>query len=443
MAKQKGIKISGALPGKKASQNIYRDSKCVSPSYTRSYPLVADHAKGVWITDVDGNQFLDFTAGIAVCSTGHCHPKVVKAIKEQASKLIHMSGTDFYYAPQMELAERLVTLSKTNGPCKVHFSNSGAEAVEAAFKLVRWYTGKPLVIAFTGAFHGRTMGALSLTGSKYIQKEGFSPLVPGVIHVPYANCFRCPFNLDRKDCNVKCVDYINDVILKTIAPVSDVAAIFVEPIQGEGGYVVPPADFHIKLASLCIENDILLVADEVQTGMGRTGKMFAMEHFGVWPDVICTAKGIASGMPLGATIAPAKIMKWPPGAHASTFGGNPVSCAAALTTLDLLEGGLIENAEKQGNLLKNKLVSLAKTHKIIGAVKGLGLMLAIEIVKDCNSNDKWPEMRDKIIDKAFEKGLLLLGCGESAIRFSPALVVNSKEIRMCANILEEVMNALR
>jgi len=426
-----------SVPGPQTTKLIAIDEGYVSPSYTRSYPLVAHKAKGMWIDDPDGNRFLDFTAGIAVCSTGHCHPKVVKAIRDQAGKLIHMSGTDFYYEPQIMLAGRLANL--TYGDNKVYFGNSGAEAVEAAFKLARWHSKRKLNIAFLSSFHGRTMGALSLTASKTVQRLRYNPLIPGVHHVPYAYCYRCPYNLSYPSCGIECVRWIEERLFKTIVPPEEVAAIFVEPIQGEGGYIVPPLEFHRELHKLAEKYGILYVADEVQSGMGRTGKMFAIYHFGMYPDIIILAKGIASGMPLGAIIADSEIMDWPPGAHASTFGGNPVSCAAAIATIDLLESELIINAEIQGSYLKYSLQDMQNDFECIGDVRGKGLMVGVELVKDRETKEKAIELRDKIIQKAFEKGLLLLGCGENTIRFCPPLIVSRKEIGICLDIFEEVL----
>jgi len=423
-----------------AKKLIECDNTFVSPSYTRSYPLVVDRAQGLWIHDVDDNIFLDFTAGIGVNSTGHCHPKIVKAIQIQAAKLIHMSGTDFYYKPQIELAKKLATIypGKYN---KVYFGNSGAEAIESAFKLARYYTKRKLNIAFFGAFHGRTMGALSLTGSKYIQKKNFNPLVPGVTHIPYANCYRCPYNLKYPKCDIQCAHYIEEVF-KTTVPAEEVAAIFVEPIQGEGGYIIPPIEFHKILYKIAKKYGILYIADEVQCGMGRTGKMFAMEHFGLIADITSLAKGIASGLPLGAIIAPSEIMNWEPGSHASTFGGNPLSCQASLATIELLENGLIKNAEKQGKYLVKGLIELQSEFECIGDVRGKGLMVAIELVKDRENKERHVALRDAIVDEAFRKGLLLLGCGENSIRFSPSLTVNKNEIDTCLNILREVIKDL-
>ena len=431
--------IKTPLPGPRASALIDIDHDRVSPSYTRIYPLVAEKAEGLWIHDPDDNTFLDFTAGIAVCTTGHCHPRVVNAIKEQAERLIHMSGTDFYYTPQIALAAKLAQLAPGNGSNKVYFGNSGAEAVEAAFKLARWYTRRELNIAFFGAFHGRTMGALSLTASKAIQKKHYNPLVPGITHIPYAYCYRCPYNMCYPDCGIECVRWIEDFLFRTTMPPEEVAAIFVEPIQGEGGYIVPPPEFHMELHKIAKKYGILLVVDEVQSGMGRTGKMCAMEHFGVVPDIIALAKGIASGMPLGAMIARSDIMVWEAGSHASTFGGNPLSCSAALATIELLEEELIENATVQGEVLVARLQELQKSMECIGDVRGKGLMVGIELVKNRESKERASDWRNETIQKAFQKGLLLLGCGENVIRFCPALTVTADEIEVCLSIFEETL----
>ncbi len=424
------------LPGPRAKALIERDRRDVSPSYTRDYPLVAAKGRGCCIEDVDGNLFLDMTAGIAVTATGHCHPKVVAAIQAQAEKLIHMSGTDFYYEPQIALAEKLAALAPGTADKKVFFCNSGAEANEAAIKLARFHTGRTHLIGFYGAFHGRTCGALSLTASKPIQKHGFLPLLPGVHHAPYPNPRRCPQGTDPEDYARQCVQWIKEQLFEKTLPPSQVAAIMVEPIQGEGGYIVPPPNFHQELRTLCDTHDILLIMDEIQAGTGRTGKFFACEHFDVVPDIITMAKGIASGLPLGAMISTAEIMDWPPGAHASTFGGNPVACAAALSTLELVEAELMANAAKQGELLKQELKSLSQQYPWIADVRGLGLMIAIEI--DGDSSESAVALRNKIIQAAFHKGLLLLGCGKQAIRFSPALIISSKEIQTAMKIFADV-----
>lgn len=433
----KSPQIHTSLPGPAAKKLIKQDNTYVSPSYTRVYPLVAEKAKGLWIHDVDGNLFLDFTAGIAVNATGHCHPHVVKAITDQAKRLLHMSGTDFYYTPQILLAEKLASLAPGRGTKKVYFGNSGAEAVEAAFKLARWHTKRELNIAFFGAFHGRTMGALSLTASKTIQKKHYNPLVPGITHIPYGYCYRCAYNLTYPQCDLHCVRWVEDTLFRTTMPAEEVAAIFVEPIQGEGGYIVPPPEFHKELYNIAKKYGILYVTDEVQSGMGRTGKMFAIEHFGIVPDIIALAKGIASGMPLGAMIASAKIMDWEAGSHASTFGGNPLSCRAAMATIELLEQNLMKNATKQGKRLLKGLGELQKNFECVGDVRGKGLMVAAELVKDRETRKPATDWRNRIIRQAFEKGLLLLGCGENSIRFSPSLTVNSKEIDTCLSIFEE------
>jgi len=425
-------KIKTSLPGPKAASLI-------SPSYTRGYPLVAERAKGLWIDDPDGNTFLDFTAGIAVCATGHCHPKVVSAIKKQADKLIHMSGTDFYYTSQIALADKLASLVQGDGNNKVYFGNSGAESVEAAFKLARWFTKRELNIAFFGAFHGRTMGALSLTASKVIQKRHYNPLIPGITHIPYAYCYRCPYNMSYPTCGIECVRWVEDNLFRTTMPPEEVAAFFVEPIQGEGGYVVPPSEFHVELQKVAKKYGILYVVDEVQAGMGRTGKMFAMEHFGVEPDIMALAKGIASGMPLGAMVAKSDIMVWEAGSHASTFGGNPISCSAALATIELLEDELMENAEIRGEYMMTQLRNLQNSIECIGDVRGKGLMIGVELVKDRETKERAATWRNEVVLKAFEKGLLLLGCGENTIRFSPALTVSKEEIDVCLSIFEEVL----
>jgi 4-aminobutyrate aminotransferase len=435
-----GPSIRTELPGPQAKKILKKDRKFVSQSYTRVYPLVVKRAKGVWVEDVDSNRFLDFTSGIAVTNTGHCHPRVVEAIQRQSEELIHMSGSDFYYGLQSDLAAKLSQITPGPKEKRVFFGNSGAEAIEAALKLARYHTKRPRVIAFLGAFHGRTMGALSLTASKVIHERGFSPLVPGVTHVPYAYCYRCPYHEHQyPGCSVACVDWIREDLFKRSIPPEEVAAIFVEPIQGEGGYIIPPPDFHQKLFQLAKEFGILFVADEVQSGMGRTGKMMAIEHWGVVPDIIALAKGLASGMPLGATVAQSEVMDWVPGSHASTFGGNPISCRAALATIELLEEGLIANAARLGEYLLKTLRGLQKRFPIIGDVRGKGLMIGVELVKDPETKEKAVEERSKIIQGCFEKGLLILGCGENVVRLSPPLIITQAEADTALTILEEVL----
>jgi 4-aminobutyrate aminotransferase len=429
--------IKTALPGPNAAKMIEVDSQYVSPSYTRIYPLVAQAAKGLWIQDPDLNTFLDFTSGIAVCSTGHCHPRVIQAIKDQADQLLHMSGTDFYYTSQILLSKKLAGLVPGTGNYRVYFGNSGAEAVEAAFKLARWHTRRELNLAFFGAFHGRTMGALSLTASKTIQKKHYNPLVPGITHIPYAYCYRCPYHACYPTCGTACVHWVEEYLFRTTVPPEEVAAIFVEPIQGEGGYIVPPPEFLQKLYRIAKKYGILLVADEVQSGMGRTGKMFAIQHFGVEPEIMALAKGIATGLPLGAMVARADIMDWEAGSHASTFGGNPLSCQAALTTIDLLENGLMDNAALRGNQLMAGISEIQKSFECIGDVRGMGLMIGVELVKDRETKERAGDWRDQVIQNGFQRGLLLLGCGENTIRICPALTVSSDEVEVFLTIFEE------
>jgi len=427
------------LPGPKCRAFVERDAKAISPSYTRSYPFVIDHGKGSEVWDLDGNRFIDMNAGIAVCSTGHIHPEVVTAICEQAQKFIHMSGTDFYYPVQIELAEKLNSIVPIEEKTRVFFTNSGTESVEAAFKLARYHSGRPRMLAFIGAFHGRTMGSLSLTASKYVQRKGFAPLVPGVTHVPYAYCYRCPLNLEYPRCDIACVKYIKDVVFRNYCPPREVAAIFVEAIQGEGGYIVPPPEFLPRLKELMDKYGILLVDDEVQAGIGRTGKMFAIEHWGVEPDMVCMAKGIASGMPIGAMVARKSLMIWPPGAHATTFGGNPVCCAAALATIRLVEESYMENAARMGQRIMDRLRAIQDEHPAMGDVRGKGLMIGVELVKDKGTKEPASELRDELVQRAFQKGLLILGCGFNTVRFMPALSIPQDLVDEGLAIFEETL----
>ncbi len=431
--------LAGPIPGPRARAIIERDARVVSPSYTRCYPLVVERAEGCTVTDVDGNRFLDFNAGIAVVAAGHCHPRVVEAIQRQAARLIHMSGTDFYYEGMAALAEKLAAIAPGDAPRRVSFGNSGAEAIEGALKLARYATGREKIIAFFGAFHGRTMGALSLTARKATQRAGFAPMLPGVVHAPYPYCYRCPMGKQPENCAVECVKFIEETLFKTIAPADEVAAIFVEPVQGEGGYIVPPRKFFDELQRLAKRHGILLVFDEVQSGMGRTGRMWAAEHFDAVPDIMAVAKGIASGMPLGATVARADLMTWPPGAHASTFGGNPVACEAALATIALLEESLVENAARMGEYLMSRLRSWPARFPSVGEVRGLGLMIGIELVKDQTTREKAPVLRDRVIDLAFARGLLILGAGENTIRLCPPLVVTREQCDFALDTLEDCL----
>jgi len=428
--------IKTTLPGPKAKAIIERDHQVTAPAYGRVYPLVVKQAQGMIVEDVDGNSFLDFMAGIAVASTGHSHPRVVQAIAEQAKKFLHICGSDYYYEPMVELAEKLNRLAPGSAPKKVFFTNSGAETVEAAFKLARYHTRRQHVIAFHGAFHGRTLGALSLTASRASHRAHFGPLIPGVHHVPYGFCHRCPYHLTYGSCGIECVSVIEKILFRYEVRPDEVAAIFVEPIQGEGGYVVPPPEYLPKLQELCRENGILLVVDEIQSGFGRTGKMFASEHWGIDPDITCAAKGIASGMPLGAMIARADISTWPRAAHGSTFGGNPVACAAALATIELLEQGLVENAAAIGSILKERLTALKGRHAVIGDVRGLGLMIGVDFEKTDGSHAPEAQKRDRVMQRCFEKGLLLLSCGESTLRFCPPLIVTAEQTKTAVEIFD-------
>jgi len=432
-------KIITQLPGPKAKVYLRNDTKYISPSYTRYYPAVIEKGKGVWVTDVDGNVFLDFTSGIGVVSTGHCHPEIIEVVCQQVAKLIHMSGTDFYYPYQTILAEKLAEIVPGAKNKKSFFANSGAEAIECAMKLARFNKKRLRYLAFTGAFHGRTMGALSLTASKISQQKNFAPLLSQVTHVPYAYCFRCQFHLEYPSCNLACVKYIDETIFKRIVPPEEVAAIFVEPIQGEGGYIMPPKGFLPALRELCDKYEILLVDDEVQTGMGRTGKMFAIEHFNTKADIYCIAKGIASGLPLAVCISKANIMNWPPGAHASTFGGNPISCVAAMKTIELLEHGLIDNAARLGEITLARLHDLARHYEFIGEVRGKGLMIGIELIADRVSKEPVKDKRDAVVYEAFKQGLLLLGAGDSTIRLIPPLVIDQEELKVGLDIFERVL----
>jgi len=415
--------IGAALPGPAAKQIMERDERFSSPSYTRDYPLVVKRALGSVVEDVDGNRFLDFAAGIAVCATGHCNPKVVEAIEKQAKALIHICGSDFYYSPMVEIMEKLSKIVPGAGDKKVLLTNSGAEAVEAAFKLARHHTNRKYAISFHGAFHGRTMGALALTSSKARQKEKFSPLVPMTAQVPYGDVAAIEATLFRYQ----------------MAP-NEVAAVFVEAIQGEGGYIVPKPNFLPELRALCDKHGILMICDEIQSGTGRTGKWFAFEHFNVEPDIVLVSKGLASGMPLGAVIARGNIMDWPEGAQGSTFGGNPVCCAAAVATLDLVEKQYMTNAAKLGKVLLKRLGEIADRHKTLSGARGIGLMCGIDVINPSTGKGD-PKLRERILRSAFEHGLILLGCGEIAIRFCPPLSMTEAELDIGLQLFDEAVGS--
>jgi 4-aminobutyrate aminotransferase len=428
-------------PGPEARAVIEKDSKYTSTSLIKEYPLVIERGQGVMVEDADGNRYLDFMAGIAVSATGYSHPAIVDAIKTATDKFLHICGTDFYYAGLSELCERLAKNSAGPSKKRVFLSNSGTEAIDGAIKLVRNSTRRSALIAFEGAFHGRTYGGMSLTSRSVRQRAHYGPFVPEVYHVPFANPYRNKFP-GEADVGRAAVDYIeNDLFQRQIHP-EDVAAIFVEPIQGEGGYVIPPNGFLRGLRELCDKHGILLVCDEIQSGVGRTGKMWACEHEGVEPDVICTAKGLGSGMPIGAIIARESIMKWEQGAHGSTFGGNPVCCAAAIATLDLIEGGLMDNARVMGERMLEGVLKLQKKHKVIGDVRGRGLMVGMEFVKDRATKEPAEKLVDDIVSRAFGRGLLLLGAGKSSLRLAPPLVIDGTDIDVGLKILDECITEL-
>lgn len=431
------------LPGPRAQEIIARDQKCMSPAFTRVYPAVLEKGEGAWLTDVDGNVLLDFNAGIAVTATGHCHPEVVAAVQGQAAQLIHMSGTDFYYEMEVQLAERLCAIVPTGADNRAFLCNSGTEAIEGSLKLARYATKRQAIIGFIGAFHGRTMGSLSVTASKTTQRRGFHPLLPGVFHAPYANCYRCVFNQDPSKCASDCVRYIEEQIFQSLVDPDEVAAIVVEPIQGESGYVVAPAKFLQGLRALATKHGIMLIVDEVQSGMGRTGKMFAVEHSGVQPDIAAMGKGIASGLPLGAFVAGSHIMSWPPGSHGSTFGGNPVACAAALATIDLLQRQLMANATEVGGMMLDQLRAMQQRHELIGDVRGVGLMVGVELVRDRQTKEPAREERDAVVEKCFKKGLLILGAGKSSLRLCPPLIVNRQEATVALEIIDQALGEVQ
>ena len=429
--------IRTSLPGPNARAIIERDAKYVSPSYTRDYPFVIARGEGAVVEDVDGNRFLDCAAGIAVNSTGVSHPDVVRAIADQAGKFIHMSGTDFYYEPQVRLAEKLASIAPIDGDVRTFFANSGTETTEAAIKLSRYHTKRQGVIAFLGAFHGRSLGSLALTASKAIQRRGFGPFMPGVHHAPYPDPYR--FNGSADACAEACLSFLTDQLFVHLASPDEIAAIVVEPIQGEGGYLVPPPSFLHGLRELTRQHGMLLVVDEVQSGMGRTGRMFACDHIGLRADIVNIAKGIASGLPLGVTCARAEVMTWPPGAHASTFGGNPVSCAAANATIALLEESLVANAAAVGGYLMDAIRSLADKHPLIGDVRGKGLMIGIELVQDRATKVRAVEERNALVQAMFRRGVLVLGAGRNALRLAPPLVLSKAQADSVLRVMDEAL----
>ncbi|HEY7545560.1 MAG TPA: acetyl ornithine aminotransferase family protein [Blastocatellia bacterium] len=432
--------IKTALPGPKAKALLEKDERYISPSYTRSYPLMASRGYGALIEDVDGNTFLDFNAGVAVAALGHAHPEIAEVISRQAREFTHISGTDYYYPHQTQLAEKLNEITPGDFVKKVHYGNSGAEAMEAALKMAIYATGRNKFLAFRGSFHGRTFGTLSLTSSRSAQRRGFGPQALDVTHVPYANAIRFPLSLNEGESTGRRVArYIEETIFKTTVPPEDCAAIIVEPVQGEGGYVVPPPDFLPELRRTCDRHGILLVVDEVQSGMGRTGRFWAIDHFGVVPDIMCMAKAIGGGLPLGVTLAREELMSWHIGAHASTFGGNPVAIAAALKTIEILENGVIANAASVGAHMLERLREVKDKFDCIIEVRGLGLMIGVEFAKDARTQEVWTELRDRVVVDLFHRGLVVQGAGESSIRFSPPLIIDREQADFAVDLFEEVL----
>jgi len=436
-------KIKVTPPGPKAKKIVERDAAVISPSFGRAYPLVIERGEGSIVVDVDGNEFIDMNAGLAVCSVGHSHPKVVKAIKDQVDKFIHYSYTDFYYDDYVDLGEKLHDLVPGDHKKKFFYGNSGAESIEAAMKVARWHTGRQGYLAYIGSFHGRTLGAVSLTASKPYQRARFAPLIPGVEHIFYPYCYRCPFNLECPSCGYACVDYIDEYLFHRYVPPEEVAMLIAEPIQGEGGYVVPPDGYFSRLKKLLDKYGILFASDEVQAGMGRTGKWFGIEHFGVVPDIVCMAKGIAAGMPLGVMASRADIQDWKPGSHASTFGGNPVSCAAALAVLDIIKSeNLLENAQKQGKLIKDRLNEMKERHPMIGDVRGKGLMVGVELVKDKTTKEYAQKETGDVMMECFRNGLAIVNCGINVIRWMPALNITSDLVEPALEIFEKSLTKI-
>ncbi len=427
-------------PGPKARELVRKDESLISPSYVRFYPLVVESGKGCLVKDVDGNEYIDFNSGLVCLNVGHNHPKVIAALKNQCDRFLHYSNTDFYYTEVINLAEKLAEITPGNFKKKVYFGNSGAEAIEAAIKLTKWHTRKQLYIGFTSAFHGRTIGALSFTASKPTQRRYFFPLMPGVTHVPYPYCYRCPFKQTYPDCHYWCIDFIEDFVLKKYVPPEEVAAILFEPIQGEGGYVVPPPEYFQRLKKLADKYGILLIDDEVQAGMGRTGKWFAIEHWNIEPDVLCSAKALASGLPLGATIAKSKVMDWVGGSHASTFGGNPLSCAAASAVISVIKNErLLENAAKQGAYIMKRLEKLKDQSEIVGDVKGKGLMIGMEIVENKENKKPAAKKASEIMTRSWKRGVAVITCGVSTVRIAPPLIINRELVDAALDIIEDVI----
>jgi 4-aminobutyrate aminotransferase len=433
-------KIIARPPGPKAKELVKKDETYISPSYVRFYPLAIDSAEGCIVKDVDGNEYIDFNSGLVCLNVGHRHPKVVSAIKKQCDRFLHYSNTDFFYKEVVDLAEQLTQITPGQFDKKVYFGNSGTEAIEAAVKMAKWHTRKHRFIAFISAFHGRTLGSLSFTASKPTQRRYFFPLLDGVTHVPYGYCYRCPYKLTYPECNYWCIDFIDEMVLQKYVPPEEVAGILVEPIQGEGGYVVPPPEYHPRLKKLADKYGILFIDDEVQAGVGRTGKWWAIEHWKVEPDIICTAKSIAAGLPLGATIAKAKIMDWEGGSHASTFGGNPLSCVASSAVINIIkEEKLMENATKLGSYIMKRLHELQEKCEILGDVRGKGLMIGAEIVEDKKTKKFGKEKASEIMNRCWKRGVAVITCGASTIRLAPPLVITKELVDSSMDIIEDTI----
>jgi 4-aminobutyrate aminotransferase len=427
-------------PGPKAKAIVKRDSAVISPSYTRYYPLVVDSGNNCIVKDVDGNEYIDFNSGLACLNVGHNHPLIVEAIKGQCDKFLHYSNTDFYYQQTVNLAEKLSKITPGTFQKRIHFGNSGAEAIETAIKLSKWHTRKHQFIAFIGAFHGRTCGATALTASKPTQKRNYFPLLPGVTHVPYPYCYRCPFNHSYPECNFRCIDFIDEQVLQKYVPPEEVVGFVFEPIQGEGGYVVPPPEYFQRLKKLADKYGLLLIADEIQSGMGRTGKWFAIEHWKTEPDILCAAKSLASGLPLSAIVARARLMDWEAGSHASTFGGNPLACAAALNLIDIIkEEKLLENAEKEGDYILKWLQELKQEREIVGDVRGKGLMIGVEFVEDKETKKAGADQAREVMIRCWRRGVAIITCGVSTIRLVPPLTINRELIDVSLEIIRDVI----
>lgn len=438
---EKGPSVKGTVPGPKAKEIIGRDREIISHSYTRSEPLVGREGWGSYVRDPDGNVFLDLSAGMFVLNYGYSNPYIIDRVKEQAEKLAHFAGTHYYYELQLDLAEKLSEITPGNWEKQVFYTNSGAESVEAAFKLVRWHTRRPRMISYRGAFHGRTYGALSLSSGRSQHRKFFAPMIPGVSFMPFPYCYRCPFNESYPGCDFPCVEYIRESLRRDVPP-EEVSAVITEPIQGNSGYITPPPEYYPMIKELCEEHDWLFIADEVQTGLGRTGKMFAMEHWGVEPDIVCIAKAFSGGtVPIGAIIARKEIMDWEPDSHASTFGGNLLGCTAALAGLELLEKeNLVEKSEKKGRLMEKRLEEIEEGHELVGDVRGMGLLRALELVKDPKTKERAIERREEVIHEALNRGLITFGGGCSAIRLAPPLTIDDEDLEKGLDILDEALS---